>query len=91
MPIPAHLQKGLRIPVIAAPMFIVSGIELVTAACKAGVIGTFPALNARTVEQLDQMMTDIKASLAEHDAAHPDAPAAAWGVNMIVHKSNARL
>lgn len=91
MPIDESLKKGLRVPVIAAPMFIVSGIELVTATCKAGVIGTFPTLNARTTEELDQWMTDIKADLAAHDTAHPDAPSAVWGVNLIVHKSNGRL
>lgn len=91
MPISNALQKGLKVPVIAAPMFIVSGTELVTACCKAGVIGTFPTLNARTIDQLDQWMSTIKADLAAHDAANPDVPAAVWGVNIIVHKSNSRI
>ncbi|WND01605.1 nitronate monooxygenase [Temperatibacter marinus] len=91
MPIASSLQKGLKVPVIAAPMFIVSGLELVTATCKAGVIGTFPTLNARSIEDLDTWMATIKADLADYDAANPESPSAVWGVNLIVHKSNTRL
>ncbi|MDP1654088.1 MAG: nitronate monooxygenase family protein [Rhodocyclaceae bacterium] len=85
MPIPAALQKNLALPVIGAPMFIVSNPALVIAQCKSGVIGAFPALNARPREQLDAWLTEIKAALA-------DAPAAApFAVNQIIHPSNERL
>jgi len=81
--IPASLQKGLALPVIAAPMFLVSGPDLVVEACKAGVIGTFPSLNQRTTEGYRDWIHDIKARLT------PDA--AAFGVNHIVHPTNPRL
>ncbi|WP_374764906.1 NAD(P)H-dependent flavin oxidoreductase [Yunchengibacter salinarum] len=84
MAIPSILQRGLSLPVIAAPMFLVSGPELVKAACRAGVIGTFPSLNARPLEALDQWMADIKAESDSGDAAP-------WGVNLIVHPTNTRL
>lgn len=84
------LFDRLRLPVIASPMFIVSGPELVIAQCKAGVVGSFPALNARGDGALDAWLSRIQAELAEHDAAHPDSPAAPFAVNLIVHKSNAR-
>src|ERR1700758_2886607 len=83
MPIPARLQSGLKLPVIAAPMFLVSGPSLVTAACKAGVVGTFPALNQRTTEGYSAWLDEIKATLREGDAA--------YGVNLIVHNTNERL
>lgn len=83
MPIPARLQSGLKLPVIAAPMFLVSGPRLVTAACKAGVVGTFPALNQRTTEGYSAWLDEIKGTLGEGDAA--------YGVNLIVHNTNARL
>lgn len=83
MTIPASLQKGLRLPVIAAPMFLVSGPDLVVECCNAGVIGTFPSLNQRTTEGYREWLHDIKARL------HPDA--AAFGVNHIVHPTNPRL
>jgi len=89
MPLPPLFDR-LRLPVIASPMFIVSGPELVIAQCKAGVVGSFPALNARGDGALDAWLTRIQAELAEHDAAHPDSPAAPFAVNLIVHKSNAR-
>ena len=85
MPIPASLQKGLTLPVICAPMFIVSNPDLVIAQCKSGVIGSFPALNARPKELLDEWLTRIKAELAE------DPNAAAFAVNQIIHPSNERL
>ncbi len=91
MTIPAILDKGLRVPVIAAPLFLISGPELVKACCKAGVIGTFPTLNARPLDLLDEWMTNLNTELAAYDAAHPDALSAPWGVNLIVHKSNKRL
>ena len=85
MPIPASLQKGLTLPVICAPMFIVSNPDLVIAQCKSGVIGSFPALNARPKEALDEWLTRIKAELAA------DPNAAAFAVNQIIHPSNERL
>jgi len=87
----AKLFGSLRAPIIAAPMFIVSNPDLVIAQCKAGIIGSFPALNARPKELLDEWLTKIKADLAEHSAAHPDRPAAPFAVNQIVHGSNKRL
>ena len=83
MTIPASLQKGLKLPVIAAPMFLVSGPDLVVEACNAGVIGTFPSLNQRTTEGYRDWLRDIKARLT------PEA--AAFGVNHIVHPTNPRL
>ena len=85
MAIPASLQKGLTLPVICAPMFIVSNPDLVIAQCKSGVIGSFPALNARPKEALDEWLTRIKAALAD------DPKAAAFAVNQIIHPSNERL
>jgi len=83
MAIPASLKKGLKLPVIAAPMFLVSGPDLVVECCNAGVIGTFPSLNQRTTEGYREWLHDIKARLT------PDA--AAYGVNHIVHPTNPRL
>jgi len=85
MAVPASLQKGLVLPVICAPMFIVSNPDLVIAQCKSGVIGSFPALNARPKEVLDEWLTRIKAALAD------DPNAAAFAVNQIIHQSNERL
>ena len=85
------LTDHLRLPVIGSPLFIISNPELVIAQCTAGVIGAFPALNARPAEALDGWLTRIERALAAHDAAHPDAPAAPYAVNQIVHKSNDRL
>ncbi len=90
MPLPAPFDR-LRLPVIASPMFIVSGPELVIAQCKAGIVGSFPALNARPSGVLDEWLARITEELAAHDAAHPDRPSAPFAVNQIVHKSNARL
>jgi len=81
----------LRVPVIGAPMFIISQPELVVAQCTAGVIGAFPSLNARPEPMLDEWLDRIERELAEHDAAHPDRPSAPFAVNLIVHKSNPRL
>ena len=74
MSLPPILQ-GLRLPVIGAPLFIVSNPKLVIAQCKAGVVGSFPSLNARPAEQLDEWIHEITEALAEHDREHPDAPA----------------
>jgi nitronate monooxygenase len=81
----------LRLPVIGAPLFIVSNPALVIAQCKAGVVGSFPALNARPQSQLDEWLHEISEALAEHDRANPDAPAAPFAVNQIVHRSNTRF
>jgi nitronate monooxygenase len=90
MTLPAIFDR-LRLPVIGAPLFIISNPDLVIAQCKAGVIGSFPALNARPQPLLDDWLTRITETLAEYDAAHPDAPSAPYAVNQIVHKSNERL
>lgn len=87
----ADIKKKMRIPAIGAPLFIVSSPKLVIAQCKAGVIGSFPALNARPQEKLDEWILEIKKALAAHDAAHPDRPSAPFAVNQIVHRSNDRL
>lgn len=87
----AKLTSRLRLPVIGAPLFIISNPNLVIAQCKAGIVGSFPALNARPKEQLDEWLMKIKAELAEHDANNPDRPSAPFAVNQIVHKSNDRL
>jgi len=91
MPIPNCLEGRLALPVIGAPMFIVSGPELVIEQCKAGVVGAFPALNARPAEQLDVWLTRIETELAEFAAENPDRPCAPYAVNQIVHASNVRL
>jgi nitronate monooxygenase len=90
MTLPAIFDK-LRLPVIGSPLFIVSGPELVIAQCKAGVVGSFPALNARPQAQLDEWLHQITEELAAHNREHPDQPAAPYAVNQIVHKSNNRL
>jgi len=94
MPMPSSLQpllQRLRVPVIAAPLFIISHPQLVIAQCTSGVIGSFPSLNARPVSVLDEWMAQITEALAKHDQHHPDRPAAPYAVNLIVHKSNQRL
>ena len=90
MALPA-IFDNLRLPVIGAPLFIVSGPELVIAQCKAGVVGSFPALNARPASQLDEWLHQITEELAAHNRDNPDRPAAPYAVNQIVHKSNNRL
>ncbi len=90
MSVPPILSR-LRLPVIGAPLFIVSGPALVIAQCKAGIVGSFPALNARPQSQLDEWLAEISEALAAHDAAHSDAPSAPYAVNQIVHRSNDRL
>ncbi|GAB3665017.1 NAD(P)H-dependent flavin oxidoreductase [Ramlibacter alkalitolerans] len=83
--------RNLPLPVIASPMFIVSNPKLVIAQCTSGVVGSMPALNARPAAQLDEWLHEIEEALAAHDRAHPDAPAAPYAINQIVHKSNDRL
>jgi nitronate monooxygenase len=91
MSIPKCMQGRLSVPVVGAPLFIISNPDLVIAQCKAGVVGSFPALNARPAEELDKWLTRIIAELAEHDAANPDNLSAPFAVNQIVHNSNDRL
>jgi nitronate monooxygenase len=90
MTVPALLSH-LRLPVIAAPLFIISGPDLVIAQCKAGIVGSFPALNARPAALLDEWLHRITEELAAHNRTHPDRPAAPFAVNQIVHRSNDRL
>ncbi len=85
------LKDRLRLPVIAAPLFIISHPALTIAQCKAGVIGAFPALNARPDSALDDWLAEITETLAAHDRANPDRPSAPFAVNQIVHKTNRRL
>ncbi|MBL0371484.1 nitronate monooxygenase [Rhizobium sp. KVB221] len=91
MTLPSILADNLRIPVVASPMFIISHPELVIAQCKAGVVGSFPALNARPESQLDEWLAEITETLAAHDRANPDRKAAPFAVNQIVHATNTRL
>lgn len=85
------LQGKLSIPVIASPLFIISNPKLVIAQCQAGVVGSFPSLNARPISQLDEWLAEITETLASYNAKNPDKPAAPFAVNQIVHKSNSRL
>jgi len=91
MPIPAHIRDHLRLPVIGAPLFIVSGPELVIAQCKAGIVGSFPALNARPAHVLEEWIIRIKTELDAYQAANPDKKVAPFAVNQICHASNDRL
>ena len=91
MALPASLQSRLRLPAVAAPLFIISNPELVIAQCKAGIVGSFPSLNARPAEKLEEWLQQITSELAAWDAANPDTPAAPFAVNQIVHGSNDRL
>ncbi len=91
MPIPSHIKDHLSIPVIGSPLFLVSGPELVIAQCKAGIIGSFPALNARPQHVLGEWITRIKTELAEYQEQNPDAKVAPFAVNQICHASNNRL
>ena len=90
MSVPPILSR-LRLPVIGAPLFILSNPALVIAQCKAGIVGSFPALNARPQSLVDEWLHEITEALAAHDRDHPDAPAAPYAVNQIVHRSNDRL
>jgi len=91
MSLPGHIADRLRLPVLAAPMFLCSGPELVIAQCKAGVIGSFPALNARPQEELSRWLTRIESELAQHQSAHPQAKVGTYAVNLIVNTANSRL
>ncbi|HYD36889.1 MAG TPA: nitronate monooxygenase, partial [Allosphingosinicella sp.] len=90
MSLPDVLQR-LRLPALGAPLFIVSNPDLVIAQCKAGIVGAFPALNARPQSLLDEWLHRIDEALAVWDRDHPDTPAAPYAVNQIVHRSNDRL
>ena len=89
--LPDLLRDRLRLPAIAAPLFIISNPDLVLAQCKAGIVGSFPALNARPLSLLDEWLAQITEALAAFDRANPEAPSAPFAVNQIVHKSNVRL
>lgn len=91
MALPELLKGKLRIPLIGAPMYIVSTPPLVIEQCKAGIVGAFPALNARPQETLDDWLHQIEEALAEHAREHPEEPVAPYAVNQIVHRSNTRL
>jgi nitronate monooxygenase len=91
MSLPAILEGRLSVPVIASPLFIISNPDLVIAQCKAGVVGSFPALNARPAPVLEEWLKRITGTLGEWDAAHPERKAAPFAVNQIVHRSNSRL
>jgi nitronate monooxygenase len=90
MALPPLLQ-GLTLPAVGAPLFIISNPDLVIAQCKAGIVGSFPALNARPQEELEVWIKTIKDALDAHNQATPERPAAPFAVNQIVHRSNPRL
>ena len=91
MSLPKDLASRLRLPVLASPMFIVSGPELVIEQCKVGIIGSFPVLNARPQEELDKWLTRIETELAAYQKAHPEKKVAPFAVNLIVNRANKRL
>lgn len=91
MTLPSILSERLRLPAVASPMFIVSGPELVIAQCQAGIVGSFPSLNARPQSQFREWLVRINEEVAKWDADNPEQPAAPYAVNLIVHKSNDRL
>ena len=91
MSVPTLLAENLALPVIGAPMFIVSNPDLVIAQCTSGVVGSFPALNARPAEQLEEWLQRITEGLDAYRAAHPEAKVAPYAVNQIIHQSNERL
>jgi nitronate monooxygenase len=91
MALPSILKDNLRLPVVASPLFIISHPDLTLAQCKAGVVGSFPALNARPEAQLDEWLAKITEELADYNAKNPEKPAAPFAVNQIVHNSNKRL
>lgn len=91
MALPDILKNNLRVPVVGSPLFLVSGPELVIAQCKAGIVGSFPALNARPAEVLDEWLTRINSELEAYKADNPDAYVAPYAVNQICHASNDRL
>ncbi|WP_166253765.1 NAD(P)H-dependent flavin oxidoreductase [Marinobacter salicampi] len=90
MPVPTSLSDSLALPLIAAPMFLISGPELALACCKAGIVGSFPALNQRTSEGFEDWLKQMNSDLASHADSRPEQPAAPYAVNLIVHKTNPR-
>jgi nitronate monooxygenase len=91
MAVPDDLHKRLRLPLVASPLFIISNPDLVIAQCKAGIVGSFPALNARPSSRLEEWLHRITEELAQHDVRNPHRPSAPFAVNQIVHRSNDRL
>src|SRR3981189_94443 len=91
MSMPAVFKGRLSIPVIGAPLFIISVPDLVIAQCKAGIVGSFPALNARPPALLEEWLVRIKEELAAHDKAHPDRPSAPFAVKKTGHRAKNRL
>jgi nitronate monooxygenase len=91
MSLPPILRDRLRLPLIGAPLFLISNPDLVIAQCQAGVVGAFPSLNARPIAQLEEWLVRIRSELQAWDADHPNEPAAPFAVNLIVHKTNDRL
>src|ERR1700677_1728654 len=91
MALPNILKDKLRLPVVGAPLFIVSHPALVVAQCKDGILGSFPALYARPISQLDEWLHENTEALVAHDHTNPEHPASPFAVNQIDHKSNARL
>ena len=91
MAIPASLANRLSIPVIGSPLFIISNPDLVLAQCKAGIVGSFPSLNARPIEQLDEWLARLNEEIGDARRANPAAKIAPYAVNLIVHKSNNRI
>ncbi len=91
MALPACMQGNMSLPLIGSPLFIISGPELVIAQCKAGITGSFPSLNARPIEQLDEWLTQINSELEAYKKSNPSKKVAPYAVNLIVHHSNPRL
>ncbi len=90
MALPAHLSRNLRLPLVAAPMFLISGPELALACCREGVIGSFPALNQRTSEGFEAWLVQMNTELARLRQDQPESPLAPYAVNLIVHRTNPR-
>lgn len=90
MPLPASLQDSLSLPLVAAPMFLISGPELALACCKQGIVGSFPALNQRTSEGFEDWLIQMNEELAAFRSANPEAKTAPYAVNLIVHRTNPR-
>ncbi|MFO7530756.1 MAG: nitronate monooxygenase family protein [Marinobacter sp.] len=90
MPLPSSLADSLSLPLVAAPMFLISGPELALACCKEGIVGTFPALNQRTSEGFEQWLVQMHEELEQFRSENPDTRVAPWAVNLIVHRSNPR-
>ena len=90
MPLPTRFENALALPLVAAPMFLISGPELALACCKSGIVGSFPALNQRTSEGFEEWLVQMNTELERYQRENPDAVVAPWAVNLIVHRSNPR-